>query len=215
MREDSIIFFYYYLFHNGVNQLIIACYSIYNEARWLKASIDSIIDYVDKFVFIDGRFYQENECHLKRTEKLPYSTDGTIKIIEEYQCSILDKFFVLQEIKGMPYSTEVVKRNEYFKYGHEGDWFFIIDGDEIAEGNVAAGMKLVRKTNTIAVQLMVVNIGADSKPIDRPTQPIRFFKWSEDIHYCRNHATVLGKNDRSISSPSVFCEEFLLLNRHD
>lgn len=62
------------------------------------------------------------------------STDATHKICKEYNVEHLVLPNKDSEGKYVPWKSEAVKRNEFFRFGEVGDYFFVIDGDEVIQG---------------------------------------------------------------------------------
>lgn len=128
-----------------------ACYSVFNEAENekeaenLRSSINSIVPFVVKVVAVDGpyRGFPHNSL---------VSQDSTKQIFTEL-CK--DKLIWVEKNKAWP--TQSVKRNEYLKYVPTGSWFFVIDGDEVAQGNVAAGFAFAESSRYNCVSVKVVN----------------------------------------------------------
>lgn len=129
---------------------IIYCINGYQDIDLIGGCIDSIKnaqqnkDYI--ICFVDGvyktfaeqskieaaKHYSIGNNHLgdsfmRFTE--PISTDGTIEILKTKGVDI-----IIQSTK--PWKDEIEKRSQYLKFGEEGDYFFVIDSDEMIIGKV-------------------------------------------------------------------------------
>jgi len=139
--------------------IVQACYCIYNEAEHIEKSLNSIVDFVDKVVVVDGPFLGYPSVSLQ-------SDDGTLDILKQYK-----KVQVIHVPRRM---RQPEKRSLYFT--EDVDWYFIIDGDEIAVGDVAAGFEYVKsledKGALVEVKLRTV-----------PTLYMRFVKYQPGLHY--------------------------------
>jgi hypothetical protein len=97
---------------------IVAFFSIYNEIDLLPRAVDSIIDYVDEIIFVDGRYKG-----FRGVTKA--SNDGTV----EYIKTVPKGRYVLCD--GL---EEWEVRNLMFSETKIGDWVVAIDGDEVVSG---------------------------------------------------------------------------------
>ena len=102
-----------------------ACYSVYNAEDYLRASIETIIKYVDYVLIVDGRYENYGEG-------LYSSTDDTHRIIERLLSEYPYKIFYSESLEG---HTQVSKRNLYMNMVPVDDWIFVIDHDEFMFGN--------------------------------------------------------------------------------
>ena len=102
--------------------MIIACYNIYNEAKYLEESMKSIRDKVDRIIVVDG-------AYKKFPHDNPSSTDGTLEIALKYGA----EFYLSKGVGGEPWDSEIEKRNWYLK-GEIGDVYLVVDGHEIWKG---------------------------------------------------------------------------------
>lgn len=103
----------------------IGCVNFYDEVDFIDNAIDSLIGKVDKIVLVDGA-YKDFE------HTIPWSTDGTLDIIEEWRQKYPDIISVINN--GGAWENEIEKRNAYF-VGQEGDYYIVLDADERLEGS--------------------------------------------------------------------------------
>ena len=99
---------------------VIGCVSVFNEVLMLADVLAALKPHVDMTVVADGP-YRAFPHHR------PASDDGTLDIAHELADVLITK--------ARPWIDQVEKRNSYL-IGSEGDWYFVIDGDEIVEGEL-------------------------------------------------------------------------------
>ncbi|HZW58250.1 MAG TPA: hypothetical protein VFF30_18320 [Nitrososphaerales archaeon] len=170
---------------------IVASYCTYRDAEYLRSSFDSICMYVDAVMILDGRFLDFPE--------LP--EDDTVKIVQESasrfdpqyfkdNLQILQKFVYLDIEFGLGPMLEVEKRQFTFEYIPSGSYAFIIDGDEVAIGDVKAGLDFVR--NNEDIKIFWVWVEEEGNPGWKP----RIIRVEPGLHYGENHWTILNlKNE--------------------
>jgi glycosyltransferase involved in cell wall biosynthesis len=101
-----------------------ACYIVLNEEDWLKLSLQSIYDQVDKIIIIEGS--QPGWGSTVSDEGL--STDKTREIIEGYP----DTRNKIKYIRYGKAPDQATLRNQYLAaMPPDTDWFLQIDGDEL------------------------------------------------------------------------------------
>lgn len=93
---------------------LVACYIVYNEEKFVWASIKSIQNHVKRIVVVDG------------SPKGP-STDETPK--EVYRAAAGCNTPI--EYKTGTYKNKEQQRNAYLEGFTEGEWVFVVDGDEV------------------------------------------------------------------------------------
>lgn len=113
--------------------MIIACYNVYNEAKYLEESLKAIKKKVDYIIVVDG-------AYKKFPHAYPFSTDGSLKISKKYANKVISK--------RIAWNSEIEKRNQYL-IGKPGDTYLVIDGHEIWEGE----LKLPFKNYRIKIQM--------------------------------------------------------------
>jgi len=95
---------------------IVACMNVYNEASTIKRAVDSVLQIADRVVAVDGRYPDF-------PGPAPNSDDGTIDILRGYGSKVT--LLLCSEPR-----PQNVKRTMYLDGLNEGDWAFIMDGDE-------------------------------------------------------------------------------------
>lgn len=105
-----------------------ACYAIYNEEDSISESMRSIKAYIDGFVVVDSVF-ESNPA------ENTHSTDKTRDIAHRIAQSTPEKRCIYGESQVK--FTEVEARNQYLAVVPDGDYIFVIDGDEVLYGQWA------------------------------------------------------------------------------
>lgn len=99
----------------------------FNEADYIKYSIESVINHLDKLIIIEGSWA---EYYLVNGKK--YSDDGTISIIKELQSTYKDKI----ELYHHNEDSQLKQRNLYWNYCPKEDHIMIlVDADEVWTDN--------------------------------------------------------------------------------
>ncbi|MHB1868419.1 MAG: hypothetical protein ACYCPP_05680 [Nitrososphaerales archaeon] len=178
---------------------IIAGYCIYRDDQFLRSSLDSICMYVNAVVLWEGRFLDFSE--------LP--RDNTYEIVSDV-CSRFDprwfvgsamtqKFVYVDAEAAFGPMLEVEKRDLMFQTIRERGFLFIIDADEIAIGDVKAGLDFVRANPD--KKIFWVYVEEDGNPGWKP----RIIKVEDDMHYGVNHWTILDKKNELVTD-SIYKE---------
>ena len=108
---------------------VTACYLIYNDAPMLPRSLTPLFPHVDKIIFVEGAF---------ATMPGPLrSDDGTIALLGDLRGQFLDKISIIYSETKL---GEIEARNLYLDLLTPEDLFLLVDADEIAEGDVEAGL---------------------------------------------------------------------------
>jgi len=149
--------------------MIIACINAYQDERFIKNAIISVLDKVDRIIVVDG-VYEGFELYNFK----PYSTDRTVIIAENLGCEIIETRW--------GWKDQVEKRNAYL-VGGDGDWYFMIDADERLHGELKPGEE---DSYRIQCQFRKSLI-----PL------LRLFKHQEGIKYIGGH-NIISVNDKII-----------------
>jgi len=165
---------------------LIACYVVYNNIDYFRASLETIHSHVDKIIIVDGRYK-----HYPGNSNI--STDGTLQVALEYQKKYgEDKIIILPP---RLYLDEIEKRNAYLTSDHvkPGDWIFIIDGDEIPFGHLDLLKAMLSRERAYVVN--VLEYDSDIKTCEPKMRP-RLVKKLKTMKYEHNHYSIIhrGKN---------------------
>jgi len=176
-----------------MRKTILAGYCVFNEARHIEKSIRSIYDFVDKIVVIDGPYIGYPHNSLK-------STDGTREIVLSF-----DKVKLID----IPHPMRQPDKRSLMFF-EEADWYFWIDGDEIAVGDVSRGMDYVRQSKADVLSVMVRLWNPPRNPVEWCIESIRrkgyyevpypkFFGWKPGLHFAECHNVIRDINGRLVS----------------
>lgn len=107
---------------------LIGCVNMYQDASFLRRSLAALRRQVDILVCVDGAY-----AEFPAYGPGPVSTDGSVEVAAE--CADI---LILPPAAGgvrRPWPDEIAKRSSYL-VGREGDWYFVVDADEVVEGEV-------------------------------------------------------------------------------
>jgi len=149
---------------------------------WIQFSLESIYDYVDQIVVVDGPFKGFPHNSLS-------STDGTLDFLRQFEKVTVKR--IEQPLR------QEEKRNLYFDGG--ADWYFIIDGDEICFGDVKGGFDFVREHSPELFTCLTITT-FEKTGIQRR---IRFYSERVSPHYLIGHAVVCDKHNNPINAPTT------------
>ncbi len=156
----------------GKHLMISACMMVKNEEHFLPQCLESIKDFVDEIVIVDTG-----------------STDGTVKIAEEYGARVYHH----------PWENDFSKhRNQSISYA-TGDWILIIDADE--ELDRSSGPLLRRSLETFdpeVISIFVRSYMDGGKYYNESTSP-RLFKNHIGMQYSGIVHNQLGCEGRSVA----------------
>jgi len=165
--------------------MLIACYNVFNDLRLLKNSIQSIYQFVDKIVAVDGAYFAFP--HNK-----PYSTDGTLEYLRS-----------LKKVELIETQSEWIdqceKRSEYFKHGSTGDFYFIIDADEEVKNPHFLQEKFHADVTWVQIK---------SPLYRRIYYEPRIFKHREGLHYRGRHHWILDSKRSFVCSHRTMGKNF-------
>jgi len=91
------------------------CIAAYNAEATLEQCIRSVRPYADEIIVVEGRF--------RNREGPLHSTDLTLAIADRYACRVIDG-------RGLPQNEQ----RDLYLVGKPGDFYFVIDSDEVLEG---------------------------------------------------------------------------------
>ena len=155
--------------------MIIGVISGYNDAPFLEGCLGGIAGSCDHFVYVDGVYDGFPWINASAA-----STDDSISIAKRWGATI---------IKSPPngWRNQIEKRNQYL-IGEEGDWYLMVDCDEIFEGVLPKNPL----PDTGAFNIFVYSAVTGSK-----TPWLRFFAHAEGLRYEGGH-NILWAGDEMI-----------------
>jgi hypothetical protein len=200
-----------------------ALLNIYNDRIFLGSCLESLIDVVDDIIVADGA-YRAYFDHYKQFdfEAQPWSTDGTLEIIKAFRgipevkwinpprlVPTDDRSPDLWDIT--VWENQAVKRTALIDAVPVGDWFIIVDADEMLAGDAQEGLEEIMDSGCIAGNTPIYNPGLH---VDRviPQWHPRTFKKAEGMHYKGTHWHLRDKFDRIIEAkyPLHFTDRFAI-----
>ncbi|MFG1680732.1 hypothetical protein ACGFNP_11230 [Nonomuraea sp. NPDC049269] len=116
----------------------------------------------------------------------------------------LGRLYRVTYIPAQVWLTEVHKRNSYL-IGRDGDWYCVIDGDELVVGDVRRGLDAVVARNSMSAS---VARSHEHIGINTPLWVTKLYRHQEGLHYCRSDTTVLGSNDSDVRIDGYKVTEF-------
>ena len=156
---------------------LVVIINAFNEALNIRKAIESVHEVADEIRVFDGSY--KDYPHDK-----PYSTDGTLEIAAEYP-----KVKIYETNK--PYENQMEKRSKMLQEGKEGDYFFILDGDEY----VANPEALKDYLNTdIGYAWTLSNL------YESPYVIARIIKWMPGLHMAGRHHWIYDGKKRFVCS---------------
>ena len=96
--------------------------NVYNESEWVKCAIDSVIDWCDEMVIIEGAYGIAMKAGAPAR-----SNDGTLDILKTYSVNPKVKVVHANERDEAPQlqiGLEILKEKKV-------DWYLLVDGDEV------------------------------------------------------------------------------------
>jgi len=159
--------------------VLVACVNLFNDVFFLPACLKHLEHVVDKIIVVDGA-YQRYLDYFKNLK--PWSTDGSVEV-----CKVLPLECELEivEAPAEGWRNQVVKRNVFFRYLEEGDWFLVIDADELLFGDAKSAFEEIMNSGCIAGSFPLVNLGLEEK-LQYYWHP-RFFRYEKGMHYELTH----------------------------
>ena len=162
-------------------------------------AVNSIRNAVDHIVVADGAYFQyfENFVGTNPAAK-PWSTDGSLEVLKAIPM-IKDKLKFINCPDGKPWLNQCVKRTALIEAVPEGDWFIILDSDEMFYGDVERGLNDIMRSGCLAGCTPLYNPGLDVGAM-WPTWHPRVFLKLDGMHYTRKHWNLRDAEHRVIAS---------------
>lgn len=180
---------------------IIACMIAENEKDWIKLSLSSIIDIVDKVIIVDSG-----------------SSDNTKQIAKQLCKSHNKELIWIDHIRANLPSDDGLQRNvyvDYLKKHHLGDWAIVIDADEVWSGEIDKLRGLLERTsknNIECFDLKTVHLIGDLGHCDDTRQvhwtKNRIFKVKSNIFYPKTEHGYIQGFDNSFGIEEITMYHF-------
>ncbi len=191
-----------------------AVLNIYNDRTFLAATLESIREVVDEVIVADGAYqvYFEHYQEFVPTAK-PWSTDGSLAIINNFEGlpplrmipmpeKQIDELVCGDKIR--PATTEVqcwenqaVKRTALVDAVPVGDWFIILDADEMVMGDFQEFMEQAYESGCKVANCPLYNPGTHAERVVMSWHP-RVFEKTEGMHYSGTHWHLRDRHERII-----------------
>lgn len=157
---------------------------MYNDHATLPLALESVKGF-DSIIVADGA-YKLYFKHYKEEypDAKPCSTDGTLQMLKYIPGLPPTRLIMCPD--GKPWENQCVKRTALLNEVPEGDWFVILDSDEILYGNLHEGFKQIMESGCLAGRVPLYNPGLDTARI-KPFWHPRIFLKIDGMHYYRKH----------------------------
>jgi len=185
--------------------------NLYNDYSTLGLCINSVKDYVDYITVADGayaKYFEEYKRFVKDAK--PYSTDGSVEILRAIP-DIQGKLKFIEHDGA--WENQCVKRTALLDSVADGDWFIVLDSDELLHGDVGDALKHIRYSGCIAGSMPMYTPGLDAGgfwPLWHP----RVFQKLPGMKYTRKHWNLSDRYNRIIekSYPVQWTDRMVLVH---
>ncbi len=193
-----------------------ALLNVYEDRMFLGACLESLVDVVDRIIVADGayRAYYEHYRPFQPSAK-PWSTDGGIELIKNFRG--LPEVKWIEPPKPEPNSdlvydcweNQTVKRTALIDAVTVGDWFIIIDADEMLSGDAQEGVEEIMDSGCAVGNTSIYNPGTEMDRMIPKWHP-RVFRRMPGMHYKGTHWHLRDQFDRiiEVKYPIHYTERF-------
>ena len=190
-----------------------ALINLYNDYSTLLMALHSIKDVVDTIIVADGAYrlyYEEYKQHFK--EAKPWSTDGSLQILDAMKNN-LPPIKMIDCPNGKPWSNQCIKRTALLDAVPQGDWFIVLDADEMFYGDAGYGLNEIQSSGCIAGTTPLYNPGLDASAMVPYWHP-RIFLKLDGMHYTKKHWILQDEEKRMIETcyPVKWTDEMVLVH---
>lgn len=173
-----------------------ALINLYEDRTFLAACLESIKDCVDEVIVADGAYdlYFERYKVFVPAAK-PYSSDGSLEIVKNFRG--LPPLRMLNPPGGVEHCwpNQAIKRTALIDAVPVGDWFIIIDADEMLAGDFQEGLEHTLDSGCIVGSCPLYNPGTNMERLIRQWHP-RLFKKLEGMRYVGTHWHLRDRYER-------------------
>lgn len=171
--------------------------NVYNDYSTLPLAVHSVKDHVDSIIVADGAYHKYFQVYRQFDKKAkPYSTDGSIEVLQSIP-DVKPKLKIIEAPKHGCWPNQTVKRTALLDAVPEGDWFIILDSDEIVYGDVEPALRHIRASGCIAGSTPMYTPGLDAGNFWPLWHPRVFLKLN-GMHYSRKHWNLQDEHKRII-----------------
>jgi len=176
-------------------------------------ALHSIKDVVDTIIVADGAYrlyYEEYKQHFK--EAKPWSTDGSLQILDAMKNN-LPPIKMIDCPNGKPWPNQCIKRTALLDAVPQGDWFIVLDADEMFYGDAGYGLNEIQSSGCIAGTTPLYNPGLDASAMVPYWHP-RIFLKLDGMHYTKKHWILQDEEKRMIETcyPVKWTDEMVLVH---
>ena len=182
---------------NNIDGKVVGCVIACNEEEFLEASVNSISPMVDEWIFVIGG--NEYAYQSKMCDHLGYPNDKTLEIAYR----LANKYGgIVIEPPNRLWQDKVEMRNQYAQRLNQGDWMFMLDGDEVYKPNQLWRLtELMKSHECLILQFWTfwnnINTIGTGKWDKYPQE--RLIKWKEGYRYSgKNHLYVSNGEDKLV-----------------
>lgn len=175
-----------------------ALINIYNDRTFLGATLESIREVVDQVIVADGAYdvyFQHYKEFMPDAE--PFSTDGSLAIIENFKGLPTTRFLHPPNGREKCWENQAIKRSVLVDAVPVGDWFIIIDADEMVMGDFQEYMEQAYESGCIVANCPLYNPGTHAERVVPSWHP-RVFEKTEGMHYRGTHWHLRDRHERII-----------------
>lgn len=189
-----------------------ATINLYNDYPTLPLCLNSLAPHVDSIIVCDGAYQKYYEVMLQDKnfeDAKPWSTDGSLEILK-----VIPKLPPIKLIEcpdGKPWVNQCEKRTALVDAIPPGDWFIVIDSDEMLYGDPEYALNGIMNSGCIAGSFPIYNPGLDVGNM-RPYWHPRVFLKLPGMHYSRKHWLLRDEHQRVIENeyPVHWTDEMVL-----
>lgn len=164
-----------------------ALINLYNDRTFLAATLESIREIVDTVIVADGAY----ELYYQRYKEfvpdaLPSSTDGSLEILQNFKDLPTLRILNAPDGRDKCWPNQAVKRTGLIDAVALGDWFIIIDADEMIMGDLQESMERIYESGCIVANCPIYNPGTHVERVIEAWHP-RIFQKTAGMNYRGTH----------------------------
>lgn len=158
----------------SVAYMIIGCMNVYQDADLLAVTLPALAAHVDRIVMVDGAYLD-----FPAYSPGGLSTDGTHELAKSFGVDMISA----------PGLNEIEKRSRYFVGGF-GDWYLVVDADEVIEGVDANAIRSLLSDVTGPCDYWVAFCDGRAPWEDKHRRVFRLHRHRDGIRYYGTHHAV-------------------------
>jgi len=184
--------------------------NLYNEYATLPLCLSSGRDIFSSFIVADGAYKKYFEFYKKKHPKAEvFSTDGSLELL--HVIPNLPPVKLIMPPGGKPWLNQCVKRTAMLDAVPDGEWFYILDADEMLYGEARDGFLDIMGSGCIAGSSPIYNPGLDISVMSPVWHPRLFLK-VPGMFYDRKHWLLKDYAGRVVEKeyPTKWTDQFVL-----